>query len=231
MVESGGEFSVALLDGQVVGFSKFTELAPGHGWLQGARVDVSIQNRGIGRALTQHHVALAKRIGLSTLRMVTDSDNTASRTLAEKVGFFLAGEYTRYRCKPLDSTETGHFSPVPLFKGLPPIPDNGIVSAGWTFYPWNQELMETWAEEGKLYGTEQAGMAMMHGNRPERINIPMLWGSPDSMADLLTFARKQPEGVERINCIVPDQRYKQVLLDTGYENLDDHTMVVYQTNL
>jgi RimJ/RimL family protein N-acetyltransferase len=228
LVEETGEFSVALLGDRVVGFSKLSEIVPGYGWLQGARVDVTIQGRGIGRALTQHHIELAGKLGIATLAMATDSDNTASRTLAERMGFFLAGEYFRFQAEPLSPVQV---SIPPQFRGLPPRPANGIVPVGWTFYPWHEELMETWVREGKLYGTQDAGFAMMQGNRPERVNITLLWGPPAGVADLLAFTRKQPEGVERINCVVWDDKYNQVLMDAGYQSLDEHTVVVYQYNL
>jgi len=229
LAEERGEFSVALLGGRIVGYSKFSQLLPGQGWLQGARVDVNLQGQGIGRALTHHHMELARIQGCATLRMVTDSDNIASRTLAEKLGFFLAGEYTRFRCAPL--SQGAAVPQVEKYMGLPPIPGNGIVSAGWTFYSWDEAMMEQWALEGKLYGSCQAGMAMMQGNRRERVNILMLWGAPEEVRPLLTFARRQPPTVELVNCIVSDDKYDQILLDAGYKNLDDHTMVVYQYNL
>lgn len=229
--EDGGEFSVALLHEKIVGFSKFSELAPGHGWLQGARVNPNLQGRGIGRALTRHHIDLARKRGFSALRMVTDSDNGASRALAEKLGFCLAAEYTRFRCPPLTGTEAEKVLHVPNFRGLPPVPDNGLVSAGWTFYPWREEMMQAWAREGKFYGTREAGMAMMQGNREERVNILMLWGEPDEVYPLLAFARRQPREIDRINCITCEDKYHRVLVQAGYENLDDHTMVVYQLNL
>src|SRR5690554_4823080 len=78
LAEESGEFSVALLGGRIVGYSKFSRLLPGQGWLQGARVDVNFQGQGIGRALTQHQIELAQTRGCATLRMVTDSDNIAS---------------------------------------------------------------------------------------------------------------------------------------------------------
>lgn len=231
IAEENGEFSVALLEGRIVGFSMLTELVPGYGWLQGARVDVSIQGRGIGRALTRHHIELARARGFAALGMVTDSDNLASRTLAEKLGFRLAGEYIRYRCQPLTKAEAENILPAPKYYGLPPAPANGLVSAGWTFYPWNEEMMLSWAREGKFYGTREAGMLMMVGNRPERVNILMLWGEPEKAAKLLDFARCQPEGIERVNCIICEDKYMQVLLASGYENLDDHSMVVYRYDL
>lgn len=231
LAQEGGEFSVALLDGRIVGFSKLSELLLGHGWLQGARVDVNIQGRGIGRALTQHHIDLAKTRGFKSLRMVTDSDNTASRTLAERIGFYLAGEYFRHVAQPYSPTEAEGVADIPNYYGLPPAPANGIVSAGWTFFPYEEELMKDWSQQKRFYGTGEVGMAMFHGNRPERVNIPMLWGPPQEVAKLLTFARKQPQVVERINCIVCDDRYNQVLAAAGYSNIDEHTMVVYEYKL
>ena len=227
LVEETGEFSVALMADKIVGFSKMTQLIPSYGWLQGARVDINKQSKGIGRALTQYHIELAGKLGFTRLGMATDSDNKASRTLAERMGFYLAGEYFRYQCEP----RSQEIKNPGLYKGLPTIPANGIVPVGWTFYPWHEELMEEWARDGKLYGNRDAGMAMMVGNRPERVNIPMMWGPPAAVADLLAFARTQPEGVERINCVISDDTYRQVLLDAGYQNLDDYTVVIYQYNL
>lgn len=231
LAEEAGEFSVALLNDEVVGFSKLSELGPGHGWLQGARVSPAFQGRGVGRALTRHHIDLARARGIHTLRMATDSDNTASRTLAAKMGFFLAGEFVRYRSEPLPAAEALDVPAVPPFHGLPPVPATGLIPAGWTFYPWNEDMLSNWAREGKLYGNEQAGMAMMQGNRPERINILMLWGPPEEAGSLLTFARRQPQGVELINCVISEEKYYRVLEQTGYHNLDKHTLVVYQYNL
>lgn len=231
MADANGELSVALLDEKIVGFSKITELVPGHGWLQGARVDPAIQGKGIGRALTKYHIELAEKSGMSHLRMVTDDDNTAARRLAEQLGFRLIGQYYRLRAKPLAAKEAESVPIPPLFQGTPPAPANGQISLGWTFYPWQEEIIEKLRREAKLYGNSQAGMAMPESHRRERALISYLWGEPGELREMLQFARRQPAHVERINCVVTGDSYRQVLHEAGYENVDERHLVLYEYQL
>lgn len=231
LADENGELSVALVDGRIVGVSKLTELIPGHGWLQGARVEPGIQGRGIGRALTLHHIGLAQKKGMSHLRMVTDSNNKASRTLAEKLGFRLLSKYFRYRATPLDLDEGINVPEPPLFRGIPPVPANGMLSLGWTFFPWHKEMLEEWGREGRMIGSKQAGLVMPDDKRRERLLISYLWGEPNHLKHLLQFTRKQPAHVERITCIVSDDYYHDVLIEAGFEKVQEYCMVLYELEL
>lgn len=83
----------AALRGRPVAIGKLTDLGEGELWIEGLRVDPAHRRKGIGEALHNYHVDLAKRVGGRVLRYATNFDNVASRLFAERTGFEHVSSY------------------------------------------------------------------------------------------------------------------------------------------
>lgn len=88
-----GDFSVAEMDGEVVGCGKFTVMPDGSAWLEALRVIPRAQGQGIGKAFYARFFEVAEGKGIKTMRMYTGMKNKVSKGLAERNGFTLAGTY------------------------------------------------------------------------------------------------------------------------------------------
>ena len=77
----------AALRGQPVAIGKLTDLGEGELWLEGLRVDPAHRMKGIGEALHNYHVDLARQLSGRVLRYATGRDNVVSRMLGERTGF------------------------------------------------------------------------------------------------------------------------------------------------
>ncbi len=222
--QENGELSVAELDGRIVGFSHLSVLCPGYGWLEGARVHPQWRRKGVAVALAKYHMERAREMGLKKLGMATGSKNVASQGVVLRLGFELAGSYSIYRAEP----RQGKAPQVGAVEHLPE--GNGLIAAGWTFWPWSRELLEKWRSQGKVFGCGDAGMVLHRGARSNRANIALLWGPDSDVSVLLEYALSQPPEVERISYMSADDKYKQQLLAAGFE-LREGKALVYLLDL
>lgn len=68
----GGQFTALELEGQVVGLSKLSRMAPGEYWLEGIRVHGDYRGRGLAAALHDYQLEVWRHIGEpGTLRLLT----------------------------------------------------------------------------------------------------------------------------------------------------------------
>ena len=77
-----GDFSVAEMDGEVVGCGKFTVMPDGSAWLEALRVIPRAQGQGIGKAFYARFFEVAEGKGIKTMRMYTGMKNKVSKGLA-----------------------------------------------------------------------------------------------------------------------------------------------------
>jgi len=84
---------LGLLDGRVVGVGKLTLLGDGEAWLHALRVHPRFRGRGLARALIEHRLARAKRLGARIARFDTGDENAAMHHLARRLGFRRVGRY------------------------------------------------------------------------------------------------------------------------------------------
>jgi len=86
-----GPATVALLDGQMVGYQISTRNSFG-AHLARLAVNPALQGRGLGYALVQDLLRQIYRMGIFRLTVNTQSDNDASLALYQKMGFVFSGE-------------------------------------------------------------------------------------------------------------------------------------------
>ena len=85
-----GEFSVAEMDGEVVGCGKYTVLPDGSVWLETLRVIPERQGMGVGKKFYERWLERARLQERRTMRMYTGVMNVVSKGLAERYGLSLA---------------------------------------------------------------------------------------------------------------------------------------------
>ena len=63
-----GEFTSAVIDDQVVGIAKLTDMGDSEWWMEGLRIDPAYRRQGIASEFNRYHVALARQLGGKVVR-------------------------------------------------------------------------------------------------------------------------------------------------------------------
>jgi len=87
LADADGQFTAVELDGRAIAIAKLTDLGEGEVWLEGLRVDPAHRQKGIGEALHNYQVGLARQIGARILRYATGTENAVSLMFGERTGF------------------------------------------------------------------------------------------------------------------------------------------------
>jgi len=77
-----------------VGISHLSIDKPHEVWLGGARTDPNYRRIGVATAITKKCLEYAKQKAAKVARLVTESDNIAAQTVAQKLGFKPISEFT-----------------------------------------------------------------------------------------------------------------------------------------
>lgn len=214
VTDSTGEFTVAEIGSAVVGCAKLTRLPDGSAWLETLRVAPAFQGLGVGKRLYEGFFAFAGRAGISTMRMYTGVTNAASKGLAERFGFRLAGTF-RGAGRAIDSAPD-HASP-PSFA---PVTDADRVAelllphrdvwAGFavmnrTFYALGPALCSDFARAGQVFEQVATGSVVVAGARflPEQaLHVALFAGDvPACVGFAARLARAR--GAGRLSCLFP----------------------------
>jgi putative acetyltransferase len=86
-------------DGQeLLGCGALTELSPTHGEIKSMRTAAAHLRKGVGRAMVQHIISVAKSRGYTGLRLETGSDASfaTARALYYSMGFEFCGPFGEY---------------------------------------------------------------------------------------------------------------------------------------
>ncbi len=105
LADPDGQFSVAEMEGRVVGYGKLTRLADGEWWMEGLRVAPAHRGEGIAGRLHAHQIELARCTGRGTLRLGTHAENHPVHHMAARDGFRRVAVYRPYRADPLPALE------------------------------------------------------------------------------------------------------------------------------
>lgn len=209
-----GEFIVADAEGQLVGCGKFTLLPDGSAWLEALRVIPEIQGQGIGKQFYRSFLDIAHSKRITTLRMYTGINNHASKGLAERFGFSIAGTYRGQKrpCQP-GVLPSG----PPVFQPVidPLLAENlllsyreqwkGFLVINRTFYAITAILAAHLASLGQLYHDPTTQSAIVLGARfmlRQALHIGVLGGN---VSACLLFAIQIgiQTGVESLSCYTP----------------------------
>ena len=207
-----GEFSVAEIDDQVVACGKFTLLPDHSAWLETLRVQPAYQGKGAGKRLYERFFEVARRAGVTTLRMYTGVTNLVSKGLAERFGFRLAGTF-RGAWLPLEAAA----GPAPAFT---PVSDperaavllmphaarwTGFVVMNRTFYALSPILCADFARAGRVFEERASGSVVVLGARfmPEQaLHIGLYAGDTRACLDFAAHLGVE-RGAGRVSCLFP----------------------------
>lgn len=240
--DEAGDWSVAELDGEIVGCGKYTILPDGSAWLETLRVIPERQGLGVGKRLYEHWVDLARHQGVTTLRMYTGTGNVVSKGLAERYGLTVAGTYMEARmpCTKDTSTKAPKFrqvaDPEEATELLMPLKDKwgGFLVMNRTFYRFTPALCRYLAEGGMVYTDPGTGSVVTLGARfmPEdALHIGVLDGDLHSCLDLAAVTCLKKEA-RRLNIQYPPSAKDVHEALTGYGfSVGASDFIVMETHL
>lgn len=105
-LDSGGDFLVGLLDGELVAMGGLLRGAPGKAEIKRMRVQPDFQRRGFGRLLLEGLEGRAQALGCRVIRLDTTDQQTAARRLYESAGYRETGRRQTGRFLFIDFTKT-----------------------------------------------------------------------------------------------------------------------------
>jgi len=207
-----GEFSVAEIDGQVVACGKFTVMPDHSAWLETLRVLPAYQGRGAGKRLYERFFEVARREGVTTMRMYTGVTNLVSKGLAERFGFRLAGTF-RGAWLPLEAAVGPALAFVPVTDParatallMPHAPRwTGFVVMNRTFYALTPILCADFARAGRVFEERASASVVVLGARfmPEQaLHIGMYAGDTRACLDFAAHLGVT-RGASRVSCLFP----------------------------
>lgn len=209
-----GEFIAAEADGELVACGKFSVVPDGSAWLETLRVLPKFQGLGIGKRFYERFFEIARRLGITTMRMYTGRENVVSKGLAERFGFRLAASH-RGAYLPCTQGLAPVVIPVFLpvtdpFKAealLMPLHEKwtGFLVMNRTFFALTPALCTYLARHGMVYEDPSSHSVITLGARfmPEdALHIGVFGGDAVSC---LGFARYKgiEKGVKRLSCLFP----------------------------
>ena len=238
-----GEFSVAEVDGEVVGCGKFTVVPDGSAWLETLRVIPERQGIGVGKRFYERWLEVAQRLGVPTMRMYTGVANVVSKGLAERYGLRLAETFrgASFPCEEdAERVSKGSFRKVtdvdratellmPLSEGW-----RGFHVMNRTFYKLTPALCGHLVEKGMVYEDPGNGSVITLGARfqPDRmLHIGVFGGDSGACLD---FALEEglERGVARLNCDFPisASHVEEALREYGF-SFTPSDFIVMEINL
>jgi putative acetyltransferase len=124
LVDPAVTFFSYRVDGEVLGVGALKELDDRHGEVKSMHTAETARGRGIGRAIVDHLIGLARQRGYKTLSLETGSGPAfaAARRLYASAGFAPCGPFGDYpdsptsafMTLPLDERDTDHAGETPL---------------------------------------------------------------------------------------------------------------------
>lgn len=204
-----GEFSVALIGGEIVGCGKYSILPDDSAWLETLRVIPERQGLGVGKKFYERFFERAKAHGVKTMRMYTGLQNVISKGLAERYGLRLAATYrgASCPCQPRRA-HTGGFQQVKDVKRATELVMSfeekwtGFLVMNRTFFKFTPDLCEYLVENGMVYEDPATDSVITLGARfmPERaLHIGVLKGDYKACLDF-ALQKCAEVGARGLNC-------------------------------
>ena len=160
-----GEFTAAVLDDQVVGIAKLTDMGDDEWWFEGLRIDPAYRRQGIASEFNRYHIELAKRLGGKAIRYMTGGGNVGSQTIGARAGFehiityaaYLADASPEFALPMLLTIEDApallRWIDSPLMRYL-----HGVYRAAWSAKTLTEAEIHRALESNLIYGLkDEAG--------------------------------------------------------------------------
>ena len=105
-LDSGGDFLVCFVDGELVAIGGLLLLSPGEAEIRRMRVHPDFQRQGLGRLLLKRLEQRAQALDCHTIRLDTTEEQTAARRLYERSGYRETGRRQTDRFLFIDYAKT-----------------------------------------------------------------------------------------------------------------------------
>lgn len=235
-----GLFSVMTLQDEVVALGKLSKLGNDEWWLEGLRVDVRYQGRGLARIMHHYMVAQARHFADGLLRFATSSENKAVLHLAHESGFLEVGYFARYYLREMTPSQQGAWEQLSASRlvdtqaWLNQSPYFAAVQQSlehrWKWYMMTPTLLEQRLVAGQVYAWQPTaeqwgGLAVLNtSNTTGHLTIAYA----DALADQRTQFWQAVHDlalslsvVETHVKILDQPTYTTALDDTGWDNDED----------
>jgi RimJ/RimL family protein N-acetyltransferase len=159
LADPHGEFTAAVLAGEVVGIAKLTAMNDDEWWFEGLRIDPAYRRQGIAGEFNRYHVELAKRLGGKVIRYMTGGSNVGSQAVGARAGFehlityaaYLAAASHEFALPVLLTVEDGpallRWIDSPLMRYL-----HGVYRAAWSAKTLTNAEIRRMLESNLVYG-------------------------------------------------------------------------------
>lgn len=236
-----GEFSVAEIDGEIVGCGKFTVLPDRSAWLETLRVIPSKQGLGVGKRFYERFYDIAHRLEIRTMRMYTGVNNAVSKGLAERYGFKLAESFrgvnlSNNMFKNFDVEFQEVIDEIEAYKSIMQNSPmwGGFLVMNRTFYKISLELAKYLVEHGMVYRDLEADNVIILGARfmPwKQLHIGLFGGNAFRSIGF-ALAKGLERKVETINCLFPSSslNVQKKFIDYGFD-LEPSDFIVMEADL
>jgi GNAT superfamily N-acetyltransferase len=159
-----GEFTAAVLNDEVVGIAKLTDLSAGEWWLEGLRVDPAHRRKGIAQAFNRYHVDRVRQLGGGVIRYMTGGENIGSQTIGTRAGFqhiLTFAAYVADATNEFDSPTTLTLDDVPALMEWLDSPlmryQHGAYRNSWTVRSLNKRAITYAVEAQRVVGLKDRG--------------------------------------------------------------------------
>jgi len=209
-----GDWTVAEIEGEVIGCGKYSILPDGSAWLETLRVVPHRQGLGVGKRLYEHWFEVSREKGVKTMRMYTGVRNVVSKGLAERYGLRIAETFrgTLMKSDPgkVDA-EYGFKRVVDHGRATELLMRHSAAWGGWqvmnrTYYKLSTELCAHLAERGMVYMDPDTESVIAMGARftPRHgLHIGLFAGDAEACLGFMQTAVER--GIERLHCLFPSQ--------------------------
>lgn len=238
-----GEFTTAVYDGELAGFTKLTVLRNNCLWLEGIRVDPKFRGLGIGKALGRYQFELAERMGYKTLELATFAENYESIAIIEKSGFeriasfkYLYSEYEdMIDLDPVIDIKNFVESDVDKVQRLldndPALSDRmDYLNFDWTFQKRDRALIELLVERGDVYCyNDKVFILTDYLSKGKCLSIAHIGNLNETDQVLRGICRYSRERGYTMVQYMSDNRddIYQTISDLGFKRISDETKDVY----
>jgi GNAT superfamily N-acetyltransferase len=253
--DPSGSLLVALVGKRPVGILHLQMLNATEAWQEGMRVDPAFRRQGIAHHLSLEAGAEAMRRGATTIRLLTDSTNTASIHMVEQAHWRQIGAYSIYTAEPLTSIPRHNVGlDEPVLATLADLDEiieyldvssifpavGGIYYSDFIGYRISDTLLKGQIERGEIYLLKRwqrldgvAIVVMREDWRGKYLSLGYIDGTTESIS-LLAYAlrRKIAElGMEQVRAYVPDLMMVRDAFGAAEYEWDGHTFLTFERGL
>ncbi len=198
---------------ELIGFGRVKVFSNGVAWLEGGRVKVSHQKKGIGREQLKYAIDYAIKVGARTAQYDTSSRNFGSQSLAKFHGFkekkrteVLVSDLSELNLKEYDSSDIRKISneeAKEIYKVLDIGPGDEL-NIGWSYVPLAnlEDKNSLWLtnSDAILQKIDIRSIVLPETPRENEVWI-VVYGDPEAASQLISYTVDHELNKDEINII------------------------------